>query len=142
MRIILITTLIGLCAVTAYAASDADTLATAGILNTTWAMDCSKPPGKDNYYLLYGSKPDGAGTETQRTTSDDTRTIRNAQIISDQWLIFTYLTRKKEEYSILTKREGNRKKSWWSIRAGNKPLIMNGKFVASGAEVPWFEKCK
>ena len=134
--------LIVLSAAPALASSDSDAFDRAGILGT-WAEDCSKPPSADNYHLIYRAASDGSVSEVQRTTGDDARKIRNVQILSDDWLAYSYFNSKDDnKYSIVTRKQGNRKKSWWSARHDGTALIMNGKFTGSGQDVPWFEKCK
>jgi hypothetical protein len=140
IRSLLIATLLGLCAAPSFA-SDESALAKAGILGA-WAMDCSKPSSGSNYYLVYAINKDGAATETQRTTSDSVRQIRNVQTISDTWLLYSYLDADGEMLSILTFRDGGRKKSWWSVGKDGKAYIMGGNFADGGKSVPWFEKCK
>jgi hypothetical protein len=130
-------------AVPALSNEDADTLTKAGIAGTTWAIDCANPPSKTNYYLFYGISPSGIPNETQTTIpgAEKVRELRNVQIISDEWLLYTLIDTDQEPVNILTKYSGNRHKSWWSVGKEGKSYIRDGKLIGEGAP-PWFEKCK
>jgi len=138
--VVLLAALIGLSAATGMA-SDKSALDKAGVLGK-WAMDCSQPPSASNYHLIYAVGSDGTATETQRTSSESVRKLRNVQFISAGWLLYSYVDADGELLSILTYSEGKRKKSWWSVGKDGKAFIMDGKFQPDGNAVPWFEKCQ
>jgi hypothetical protein len=140
MRHLLIATLIGLSVMPGMASEEA-ALSKAGVLGT-WAIDCSKPPATSNYHMVYAVDSKGVATETQLTGSQSVRQLRNVQLISKQWLLYSYLDADGEMLSILTFFDGGRKKSWWSVGKDGAAYIMDGKFLPGGNSVPWFEKCK
>jgi len=140
MRRVLIATLLAL-SVLPSAASEKAALSKAGVLGT-WAMDCSQPPSTSNYYMDYAVDSDGTATETQRTGSSSVRRIRNTEVIGSQSLLYSYFDEDGEQLSILTFRDGDRKKSWWSVGKEGTAYIIDGKFVPGGNSVPWFNKCK
>lgn len=133
------------CMVPAFAADDASALTKAKLLNTNWAVNCAKPAdGNGNYHLSYSVSAKGVAVEILRTGpgADKSRELRNVQIISDEWLLYTMTDQDGEHYDILTRRNGDRKKSWRSIWKGGEPLILEGKFADGGGQPPWFERCK
>lgn len=143
MRTMLLAGFVALCTTPVFAGQDEAALTKAGLLGTKWALDCAKPASETNYHLSYSLAPSGAPAETLRTIAgaDKVRELRNVQVISDEWLLYTMTDTDKEAVNILTSFGGDRKKSWWSVGKNGDPYILNGKFVDSG-EPPWFEKCK
>lgn len=105
--------------------------------------DCSKPAGDGNYGLSYGLTAKGVPAETLRSApgNDKVRELRNVQIISREWTVYTMTDTDGELIDILTRRTGDRKKSWWSVGKEGKAYILDGKFLDSG-EPPWFQLCK
>jgi len=141
-RSVLILLCASLLATPAIASDDIAVLTRDGLIGTNWAVDCSKPISATNYRISYSVGPSGVPVETLRWTGGEkARELRNIQAISAEWLLYTMIDTDKEVINILTKREGNRHKSWWSVGKNGTAYIMNGKFI-SGGEPPWFEKCK
>jgi len=141
MRLLLIASLMVLSAGPALAADGAP--AKTGLPGTTWANDCTTPASASNYYLLYSVASDGNLVETRRSRGKDTpRRLRNIQLISESWLLYTLDDTDGEAVNILTfTAEDGRKKSWWSVGHDGKAYIRDGKFTDSG-EPPWFKRCK
>jgi hypothetical protein len=119
--------------------SPADT----GLPGTKWAMDCSKPPSSSNYRLTYSVNKDGNLVETLiGGDKPKARPMRNIQIISPTWMLYTLDDTDGDVVDILTKTdEKGRKKSWWSVAKHGEGFIIDGKF-ANGGEAPWFSRCK
>lgn len=111
---------------------------------TTWALDCSKPASSTNYYLTYGINGDGRLVETLKSGGKDAvRPIRNIQVISKDWLLYTLDDSDGEPVNILTFTDSQgRKKSWWSVGNGGKAYIADGKFPGGNGGPPWFSQCK
>jgi len=132
------------CAAIAFAADDVAALKKSGLIGTKWAVDCSKPESNSNYHLAYRVSAKGVPTEVLITTAgnDKARELRNVQVISDEWTVYTMTDQDGEFYDILTRREGDRKKSWRSIWKDAKPLIVDGKFADGNGQPPWFQLCK
>jgi hypothetical protein len=131
----------GLLAAPASANDDVAALTKGGLMGSEWAIDCSKPMSATNYYLSYGVGPNGGPVEQLRSTDINTaRELRNVQPISAEWLLYTLIDTDHEAINILTRRLGNRMKSWWSVGQDGKPYIVNGKL--DSGEPPWFEKCR
>lgn len=132
---------VGLFATPVVANDDATALTKDGLMGTVWAIDCSKPLSASNYYVSYSVGPSGAPVETLRSANaDKARELRNVQAISAEWILYTMIDTDNEAVNILTRRQGNRHKSWWSVGEGGTAYIVNGNFPDGGGP-PWFEKC-
>ncbi len=141
MRRFLVASLVALCAGPALA--DGSTPAKTGLPGTTWALDCTVPASASNYYLIYSVASNGNLVETMRSTGKDKpREIRNIQLISSSWVLYTLDDTDGEAVNILTfTGTDGRKKSWWSVGHDGKAYIRDGKFP-DGGEPPWFKRCK
>jgi hypothetical protein len=115
-----------------------------GLPGTSWAMDCTKPASTTNNYADYNVSSDGRLVETLRTSEDQpARKIRNIQIISKNWLLYTLDDSDGEAVNILTfTDEKGRQKSWWSVGNSGRAYILNGKFPGKTDGPPWFTRCK
>ena len=142
-RTVLLLGFVTLCALPAFAGEDSVALTSAGLIGTNWAIDCSKPADATNYHLSYSVGANGIPVEAMRSAAgaDKIRELRNVQLISDEWLLYTMTDTDQEAVNILTSRKGDRKKSWWSVGKDGTSYISNGKYSSNG-EPPWFEKCK
>lgn len=114
-----------------------------GLVGTTWAMDCTRPPSAGNAYSDFTISSDGRLVETLRSPEGNGgRKIRNIQIISKNWLLYTLDDTDGEAVNILTfTDERGRKRTWWSVGNGGTVYVLNGK-VADGSGLPWFTKCE
>jgi hypothetical protein len=123
----------------AMAASPGDT----GLPGTKWAMDCSQPASSSNYHLAYSINKDDNLVETLiGGDKPQNRPLRNVQIISPTWMLYTMDDTDGDKVDILTKTdEQGRKKSWWSVAKHGQAFIVDGKFPGGG-EPPWFSRCK
>lgn len=133
-----------ICAAPVFAADDVAHLTRSGLVGTKWAVDCSKPVGNGNYHLAYRVSAKGVPVEVLFTApgNEKARELRNVQVISDEWTVYTMTDTDGEIYDILTRRNGDRKKSWRSIWKNAEPLILDGKFADGDGEPPWFRLCK
>jgi hypothetical protein len=115
-----------------------------GLPGTTWSVDCKQPASSTNYYLVYSVNKDGLLVESLRggnMTKD--RTIRNIQVISKTWLLYTLDDTDGDEVNILVFTDAKgRKKSWWSVAKNGQAYIIDGKFPNSNGGPPWFSQCK
>src|SRR5258708_5425279 len=127
MRRFLIAGVAVLCAGPALAADGAPVKV--GLLGTTWALDCASPASATNYYLRYSVASNGNLVETTHATGKDkSREIRNIQLISGSWLLYTLDDTDGEAVNILTfTAQDGRKKSWWSVGRDGKAYILDGK---------------
>lgn len=143
MRAAVIAAWASLCAAPVFAGQDGTALTNAGLVGTNWALDCKSPASAKNYHLSYSLGPSGAPMETLRTTAgnDTVRELRNVQVMSSEWLLYSMIDTDGEVLGVLTSREGDRKKSWWSVGKDGKAYILDGKGLAGGGDPPWFEKC-
>ena len=143
MRVILLLGLASLCATPTFAGPDGVALTNAGLIGTHWAIDCSKPASGENYLLSYSIGPNGVPVEAMQSApgADKVRELRNVQIISTEWMLYTTTDTDKEVVNILTSVKGNRKKSWWSVGKDGTNYILDGQYPDGGAP-PWFIKCE
>jgi hypothetical protein len=125
-------------------AADADALRQFGILGTL-AIDCSKPYGDSNPYLIYAATPEGGATRTLRKNEslNATLAIRNVQMAGPNVLEYDETGRQSELRTHIAKIEG-KFRSWRSVRTSGPEngavLIADGKF-ASGGPTPAFTFC-
>ena len=125
----------------AIASDDVAVMNKYSLMEKNWAIDCSKPVSEKNYYAFYNIGPNGRLTETLRSTHGvKARELRNVQAISPEWILYTIIDLDKEAINVLTRIEGKRKKSWWSVGKDGKPYVVNGEFNGNGGP-PWFEQC-
>ena len=143
MRAAVIAGLASLCAAPVFAGQDGTALTSAGLTGTNWALDCKSPASATNYHLSYSLNASGTPVETLRTTTgaDTVRELRNVQVISADWLLYTMIDTDGEAIGILTSRKGDRKRTWWSAGKDGKAYILDGKGLSGGGDPPWFEKC-
>ena len=112
-----------------------------GLMGKNWAIDCSKPVSEKNPYSFYGVGSNGTLMETLRSTDGDkARELRNVQVISPEWILYTMIDTDKEPINILTKIEGKRMRSWWSVGKDGTAYLINGELNGDGG-APWFEQC-
>lgn len=140
-RVMMVLVGAALFAAPAFANDDVAVLTKYGLIGSKWAVDCSKPMSASNYYLSYRVGPSGSPLQILKSTKlDQARELRNVQAITAGWFLYTLIDENGEPIDILTKVEGNRAKSWWSIGQGGKAYIVNGK--GDNWDPPWFERCK
>jgi hypothetical protein len=143
MRTLHLAIVFAICTATPAFAAGAMPAAT-GLPGTTWALDCKKPASSSNYYLAYSVSGDGRLVETLKSSGEDKdRKIRNIQVISKDWLLYTMDDADGEAVNIVTftDKQG-RKKSWWSVGNGGTAYIIDGKFPDGKGGPPWFSQCK
>jgi hypothetical protein len=110
-----------------------------------WAMDCAQPAGPANVQMNYAIGADGSVTESLgrgAATADRVSTLINVQLVSPEWLLYSLRNSDGSLLTVLTFREGQRKKSWWSVGSDGTPYIVNGKFVSTAGEPPYLQKCE
>jgi hypothetical protein len=131
----------------AHAQSSArDVMGNFGLLGT-WATDCSRPSGEDNFYTVYAGQPDGYVRRTYYNTPDR-QTAYNEYIITrairlpaDQISYRQEGVVEHDKIDVILLKDGNRYKIWSSVRDDGIVLVENGKFPKNGAESPWQAKC-
>ena len=124
-----------------------DVLRGLGMLGT-WATDCSRPSGEDNFYTVYAGMTDGNVRRTYYNTPDRqkpyneyfiTRAIR---LPADQLSYRQEGSVNHDKIDVVLLKDGNKYKIWSSVRDDdNTVLVENGKFPKSGDESPWQAKC-
>jgi hypothetical protein len=146
MRKLAIGTLLALvvAASPALANADGDLLNKAGMLGS-WAVDCSKPPGKTNPYQLFAPSSSGGPTRTLQMDNpglDGTLKIKDVRIISGDRVGLSWTGRSGDVLRMIILKVGNRHKGFESVNVRDgKVLVKDGHFVSSGKETPWFTKC-
>jgi hypothetical protein len=114
-----------------------------GLVGTTWALDCKQPVSSTNYYLRYTIAADGRLMETLESNRKQERKLRNIQIMSKDWLLYTMDDNDGEAVNIVTfTDEQGRKKTWWSVGNSGKAYVVDGKFPDQNGGPPWFTQCK
>jgi hypothetical protein len=129
----------------AHAQSIKTVLESYGLMNATWAPDCSRPPAKDNYHANFWMEKGreariafrvGPGAPTQASI------IQTAYRLSDTDLLMAL--RSVSDGSLLeivAQVEHGKYRTKSSKRGDGTFLIRDGKF-SSGASVPWLHRCR
>jgi hypothetical protein len=131
----------------ASAQSSRDVLRDFGLLGT-WATDCSRPSGADNFYTVYAGMSNGNVRRTYYNTPDRatpynvyiiTRAIR---LPADQLSYQQTGEANNDKIDVILLKDGNKYKIWSSVTEEGKALVQEGKFPGSGADSPWQAKCR
>ena len=120
---------------------DSAVLQSAG-LDGRWALDCNRPAGKGNEYLVYLTPENGVPTEQVLVDASDApklqlldvRLLKNGDL---QWV------RAEGEVMInfVIQLKGNKMRTWSSASSDGHAFISKAK-SADGKAVPWFSKCE
>ncbi len=117
-----------------------------GLLGT-WATDCSKPSGEENFYTVYAGMTNGNVRRTYYNTPDREKAYNEYVITRAIRLPADQLSYKQEgsvehdKIDVILLKDGNKYKIWSSVRENGEVLVENGKFPKSGEESPWQAKC-
>ena len=123
-----------------------DVLRDFGMLGT-WATDCSRPAGEDNFYTIYAGLPDGNVRRTYYNTPGRERAYNEYFITQATRLPADQLSYRQEgsvdhdKIDVILTRDGSKYRIWSSVREDGTPLVKDGKFPKSGEESPWQAKC-
>ena len=110
----------------ASAQSSSDVLSDFGLLGT-WATDCSRPSGADNFYTVYAGMQDGRVRRTYYNTPDREKPY-------NVYIITRAIRLPADQLSYQQEGDVNHDKI-------DVILLKDGKFPGSGAESPWQAKC-
>jgi hypothetical protein len=117
-----------------------------GLLGT-WATDCSRPSGGDNFYAIYAGSAEGNVRRTYYNTPGREKAY-NVYIITRAIKLPSDMLSYQQEgdvnhdkIDVILLKDGNRYKIWSSVTADGKALVKDGKFPGSGADSPWQAKC-
>jgi len=130
----------------ANAASPRDVMRDVGMLGT-WATDCSRPAGEDNFYTVYAGLPDGNVRRTYYNTPDREKAYNEYVVTRAIRLPADLLSYRQEgsvehdKIDVILMKDGKRYKIWSSVREDGEVLVENGKFPKGGDESPWQAKC-
>jgi hypothetical protein len=124
-----------------------DVLRDFGLLGT-WATDCDKPSGADNFYTVYAGRTDGNVRRTYYNTPDRVKPYNEYTVTRAIKLPADMISYKQEGVvdhdviDVVLLKDGNKYKIWSSVKADNTALVKDGKFPGSGDDSPWQAKCK
>ena len=130
----------------ASAQSARDVLREFGMLGT-WATDCSRPSGEDNFYTIYAGMTDGRVRRTYYNTPDRLKpyneyiVTRAIRLPADQLSYRQEGAVDHDKIDVVLLKDGNKYKIWSSVTEEGKALVKDGKFPGSGSESPWQTKC-
>lgn len=117
-----------------------------GLLGT-WATDCSRPSGSDNFYTIYAGSAEGNVRRTYYNTADR-KTPYNVYIVTRAIRLPSDMLSYQQEgdtnhdkIDVILLKDGNKYKIWSSVTAEGKALVKDGKFPGSGSDSPWQAKC-
>lgn len=118
-----------------------------GLLNGSWASDCSKGVSTSNWYgryrmmpngearLTYSSKPDSSG--------DNVYLIRLARRLSDkEVLLAEEFVRAKRTLEVVLRVEGDRYHTISVKRPDGVYQVKDGKYADDGRPSPWLQRCR
>lgn len=147
LRMSLLTAVVGLALpALAHADTPRDVLRDFGMLGT-WATDCSRPSGEDNFYTVYAGTTDGNVRRTYYNTPDREKAYNEYSITRAIRLPADQLSYRQEgsvdhdKIDVILLKDGNKYKIWSSVRDDGAVLVDKGKFPKSGDESPWQVKC-
>jgi hypothetical protein len=127
--------------------SPSDVMRSFGMLGT-WATDCSRPSGDDNFYTVYAAMPDGNVRRTYYNTPDRAKAYNEYLITRAIRLPADQLSYRQEgsvdhdKIDVILLKDGNQYKIWSSVRENGEVLVENGKYPKSGADSPWQARCR
>ena len=130
----------------AYADASRDVLRNFGMLGT-WATDCTRPSGEDNFYTVYAGMPDGNVRRTYYNTPDREKAYneyiitRAIRLPADQLSYRQEGSTEHDKIDVVLLKDGNKYKIWSSVTEEGKALVKDGKFPGSGSQSPWQTKC-
>lgn len=129
----------------ASAQTAADTMARWGMLGT-WALDCSKPPSRQNGYLSYVRKPGGAVShEREFGDSRDAHDISQATIGPHgtlELVVHFKSFNQVRKWRLMKGADGRIRAIVNSSVKNDDYTIKDGKFTGNGADVPWQTRCR
>jgi hypothetical protein len=118
-----------------------------GLLNGSWAPDCSKGPSPTNWYGRYQVLP----TNEARLTFSAKRldivdlfyVIREARRYSDnEILIGVDVVRENRQLEVLLRVVGDRYHTESVKRPNGDYQIKDGKYTDDGTDSPWYNRCR
>lgn len=130
----------------ASAQSPREVLGAFGMLGT-WATDCSRQSGSDNFYTVYAGMPNGRVRRTYYNTPDRAKAYneyiitRAIRLPADQLSYQQEGSVDHDKIDVILLKDGNKYKIWSSVTEAGKELVKEGKFPGSGNESPWQTKC-
>jgi hypothetical protein len=120
-----------------------------GLLDGSWAADCSKDPSPGNWYgryrvlpsnearLTFSSQPGNGGD------GDLVYVILQARRFSDHEILFDVeVLREKRQLEVVLRVEGDRYHTISVKRPNGDNQIKDGKYVDDGTDSPWFNRCR
>ncbi|HTS41681.1 MAG TPA: hypothetical protein VMH84_14195 [Xanthobacteraceae bacterium] len=127
------------------AQSAADLLRKHGLIGTR-AMDCAKPPGNGNPYLIYRIEPDGTVKSDLVVTGSKvvaSTTVLSVEETESNMLRITQTASAdpgvRVEFDL--RLEGNRSRSFRSVSSDGHTFIEAGRMTSNNKETVWLTRC-
>ncbi len=117
-----------------------------GLLGS-WAVDCSRPPGRDNPYLVYAERTDGLVEELDFGDGRDIAEIEAARLEADGKLTLNLGPRPESHRQFrhtttLTKGPDGRVRSFYAGDTGGNASIRDGIVLTTNEPTPWTARCR
>ncbi len=120
-----------------------------GLLDGSWAADCSKDPSPANWYGRYRVLPSNEARLTFRSQPGDgggddlVYVILQARRLFDhEILIGVEVVREKRQLEVVLHVEGDRYHTVSVKRPDGVYQIKDGKYTDDGTDSPWFNRCR
>jgi len=127
----------------ALASADGDVLMKSGLAGN-WALDCAKPAARDNMYSKFEIAGDGRVVVTYTYDAEvpkRTSTVTNLSIVSPGHVGYTITGVDGKPLNLVVLIEGDRRRTWSSIKSSGEVLIKDGLAKPDGSQTKWFHRC-